>query len=75
MELIELKERIKEFLETEPELAYTMDELAEQFNEERWLIQKAVSQLDDERVIRIRVQRGVVYAHIKEGKKSGEQIP
>ena len=62
MDIAELRQKILLVLEKEPDLFYSMDELSEQFGLERWLVQKAVSQLHDARRVHLRVKDGHVYA-------------
>ena len=65
MELEELKQKIYEFLLTNPTKAYSMQELTDAGSEPRWKVQKAVSQLDDEGKVRLRVLKKIVYAHVR----------
>jgi len=61
-----LKEQIVNFLSAKPDLAYSVDELIEEFHVEKAWLNRAVSQLDDERKVRLRVSKGKVYVHVRQ---------
>ena len=70
MSFEDLKTQIISLLQTNSDLAYNMDELAEHFGNNKSDIQKAVSQLDDENKVRLRVYQKKVYVHIPRGEKN-----
>lgn len=66
MELEELKSKICELLKSNLDMLYSMNELTKEFGQEKWLVQKAVSQLDDERKVQLKVRKKLVYVYCKE---------
>ena len=63
--LEELKQKIFDFLASVPEEAWGMQELTDKFGEEKWLIQKAIGELYDEKEVRIKVKNHITYAAVR----------